>query len=93
MPNGEKKRISVSIAPELNEPKVYRNFLVHSEEDALRIDLAERTETEDQIEITVKESIAIHADEMLKFALDILNELIEYENKYKNQKGLSIPEK
>ena len=95
MPSSEvKKKISVSIAPELRERerKTYHVFLVHSEEDSLQIDLAEKIETENQIEVTVKESVAIDADSMLEFALDIVNELIAYENKYKNKKGISIPE-
>ena len=88
----EKKKISVSVDPDVSSPQTYHFFLVQTTEDALRIDLAETEENTDEIKVNVKESISISADAMLKFAFDIVNELITYEEKYHNNKGLSLPE-
>ena len=87
----DKKKISVSIESLPKPPQPYAYFLVQSTKDALRIDLAEKYEENDEIKVIVKESIAISADEMLRFTLDIINELINYEKKYNNGKGLPAP--
>ena len=44
-----------------------------------------------EISLEVKESIAISADEMLHFAVEIIHGLADYESKYHNGKGLSLP--
>ena len=87
----ESKKISVSIESLSKSSKPYAYFLVQSTEDSLRIDLAEKHEGDDEIEVVVKESIAISADAMLRFTLDIIKELVNYEKKYNNGKGLPEP--
>lgn len=88
----EAKKFSVSIDPQVKPPKSFFYFLVRSSEDALYIDLAEKEETDSEIVVTIKESVAISSDVMLNFTVDILKELIEYEKKYKNGKGLPQPD-
>lgn len=88
----EKKKVSVSIDPEVRSPQIYHQFLITSTENALHIDLADSVETNDEIKIEVKESFSVSADKMLNFAASILNELIRYEEKYHNGYGLSYPD-
>lgn len=90
MSNGDKK-LSISLDPKINSPTFYKYFLIASSEEGLRIDFATANEKKDEITLEVKESIAISADEMLSFAVDIIHELTNYENKYHNGKGLPLP--
>ena len=44
----EKKKVSVSIDPEVRSPQIYHQFLITSTENALHIDLADSVETNDE---------------------------------------------
>lgn len=92
MDGKDRKKISVSVDQKIVNPKPYSDFLVRSTEDALYIDLAEREDTGDEIKIHVKESISVSADAMITFAARILNELVDYENRYQNGKGIKLSE-
>lgn len=84
----KEKKFSISIEPKVNSPTFYDYFLVTSSEEGLRIDFASANENRDEINLKVRESIAVSADQMLRFALDIIRELTHYESKYHNGKGL-----
>lgn len=87
------KKFSVSIEPDVpKEPKTYSDYLVRSTRDYLLIDLADREETEGEINITVKQSIGIPADAMRGFLMDIIDQMLSYEKLYNNGKGLELAE-
>lgn len=86
-----KKKLSISIDPKVNSPTLYHYFLVTSSEEGLRIDFAMADEKKEEITLNVKESIAISADQMLQFSVEIIRELMNYEEKYHNGKGFSLP--
>lgn len=89
----EKKKLSLRVDSNLEKPATYSEFLVRSSEKALYIDFAERRETKDEVSIEVKRSVAIPADKMLDFLARVLSEMISYESKYQNGKGLKLPKK
>lgn len=91
MSNKEKK-LSISVDPKVKSSTFYHYFLVTSTEDGLRIDLAVADEKKDEINLSVQDSVAISADQMLQFAVEIIRELANYESKYHNGKGFSLPE-
>ena len=90
MSNSDKK-LSISFDPKINSPTLYKYFLITSSEEGLRIDFAKEKEKKHEISLEVKESISISADEMLRFAVEIIHGLADYESKYQNGKGLSFP--
>lgn len=90
--SGKEKKFSISIDPKVNSPTFYDYFLVRSSEEGLRIDFALANENKDEINLKVRESIAVSADQMLQFAVEVIRELTYYESKYHNGKGIPRPE-
>ena len=92
-PNKKKdKSFSVTISKEAKSPKKYEYFLIDATEEYLKFDVAQKNETADSIDLIVKQSFAIPADSMKSFCLDVIEALIKYEAKYKNGKGLALPQ-
>lgn len=89
----EKKKFTLQVNSNPDDPTIYSDFLVRSSEKALYIDFAERRENKDEVIIEVKKTIAIPADKMLDFMARILSEMINYETKYQNGKGIRFPKK
>lgn len=88
MGRANKKAFSVTIEKAAETPSKYDYFLLKTTEDALEIDLAQKHETKDKVELIVQQSFAIPADRMLPFFLDVFRALQKYEEKYQNGKGL-----
>ena len=89
--SSKEKKFSISVDPKVKSSTFYQYFLVTSTEEGLRIDLAVADEKKDEINLSVKDSIAISADQMLQFTVEIIRELVDYENRYHNGKGFSLP--
>lgn len=84
----DEKAFSVTIEKKAETPVVYDYFLIKTTKDFLEIDLAQKNETAEKIELLVKESFAISADKMLQFCIDVFEALQQYEAKYQNHKGI-----
>lgn len=88
----EKKKISISIDPNNVKSEPYKEFLFRSSEDLFFIDFAERTDTKDEVKVSIKETISIPANIMRKFVYMAIDEMVKYEKKYKNGYGFNINE-
>lgn len=82
------KKISISVDPSVEKPKLYDLFLVKTAEDFLEIQLAKLDERDDEVQVSVDTAFRIPADDMIDFAGDIVKALVEYEKEFKNGKGL-----
>lgn len=88
MDKHNKKSLSVTLEKAAESPVVYDYFLLKTSEAGLEVDLAQKRETKDKIELIVKQSFAISADKMLEFCLDVFQTLQKYEETYNNGKGI-----
>lgn len=82
------KDIHITIEGNAENPEVYNTFLFKTTEKALEVDLAIKDEQEEKIELVIKQSFSIDSDYMLRFCVELLMALQDYEKKYNNGKGL-----
>lgn len=87
----KKKKVLVSLDPDVRPAPVFHQFMITSTEDGMIIDLADSEESEDEIQVNVKRSFVVPANKMRNFTTAILKELILYEEKYHNGYGLPKP--
>lgn len=90
--SNEEKKVSVSIDSYAKNAEFYKNFLVQPIKGGLRMDFADREDKHDAIKVLVKRTICIEADMMRSFFFDITRAMLNYEECYKDGKGLKAQE-
>ncbi len=87
------KQIVVNLTANPADAKTYDVFLMKTDEEYLEIQLCTRAEDKDTVTFDVKEIFKIAADSMFPFCMDLVQALVDYEQKYRNQKGWpNLPE-
>ncbi len=83
----EDKKLSVTIANDLKKVNTYSLFVVKSTKDYMEIQLANKSETKDSINISVENIFRIDKNAMFSFAYDVVNALPKYDDENRRNKN------
>lgn len=85
------RKYEVVISPQAADEKLFELFVFDKNENELNIQFANAKEVDESVLINIGANVSIPAKKMQLFLSELIQEMIDYEEIYRNGLGLAAP--